>query len=102
METRERSGATVEKDALLFLRLLTALLERRVTPRLVNIVNYDDDSNDEEVKVSESAKRTVSEIKFRFSRRVFSRIHPILKSQFITCSMLICSVCLDTRWKTDR
>jgi hypothetical protein len=69
METRERSGATVEKDALLFLRLLTALLERRVTPRLVNIVNYDDDSNDEEVKVSESAKRTISEIKFRFNRR---------------------------------
>jgi hypothetical protein len=46
METRERSGATEEKDALGFLRLLTALLERRVTPRLVNIVNYDDDSND--------------------------------------------------------
>jgi len=72
IETRERSGATVERDALLFLRLLTALLERRVTPRLVNIVNYDDS------EVSESAKRTVSEIKFRFS--VFSRIHPILKS----------------------
>jgi hypothetical protein len=47
METRERIGATEEKDALLFLTLLTALLDRRVTPRLVNIVYYDD-SDDEE------------------------------------------------------
>jgi hypothetical protein len=47
METRERSGAAVEKDALFFLRLLTTLLERRVTPRLVNIVNYDVEDDDE-------------------------------------------------------
>lgn len=33
----------MEKDALYFLTSLTALLERRVTPRLVNIVNYNDE-----------------------------------------------------------
>jgi hypothetical protein len=47
METLESSGATEEKDALHFLTLLTALLERRVTPRLVSIVNYDDSGDDE-------------------------------------------------------
>jgi hypothetical protein len=64
-EARERRGATVEKDALYFLTLLTALLERRVTPRLVNIVNYDD----EEVKVSQKCEN--SNLKFQIPAHVF-------------------------------
>lgn len=40
-ETRERRGAAEEKNALFLLAVLTALLERRVTPRLVNIVSDD-------------------------------------------------------------
>lgn len=46
-ETRDSSGAAEEKDALLLLALLTALFERRVTPRLVNIVSVEDEDGEE-------------------------------------------------------
>ena len=55
----------MEKDALYFLTSLTALLERRVTPRLVNIVNY----NDEEVESRSECEN--NNLKFRFPRNVF-------------------------------
>lgn len=46
MEKEEREAiATEEKNALFFLAVFTALLERRATPRLVNMVSDENDGD---------------------------------------------------------